>query len=100
MAKKLAEMEAMIQRVPEVPASLKKSQPGSYVDFLFVDSIALIEIPMKFSFPNMKLCDGTTYPTYHISSYKQHMFIATIPHEHQESCMCKSFGFSLTKQTL
>ena len=100
MVKKLVEMEAMIQRIPEVPTPLKKSQPYSYVDSMFVDSIALIEIPKKFSFPNIKLYDGTTDPIDHIASYKQCMFTATIPCEHQESCMYKSFGSSLTRTTL
>ena len=70
MAKKLEEMEAMIQRILGVPNSLKKSQPDSYADSSFINSIALVEIPKKFSFPNMKLYDGTTDPTNHIASYK------------------------------
>lgn len=68
MAKKLAEMEAMIQRIPRVPTLLKKSQPHSYANFPFVESIALVEMPGKFSFPNIKLYDGTTYPTYYNAS--------------------------------
>ena len=69
MAKSLAEMEAMIHRIPGVPIRLGKSQLHSYVESLFVDSIALVEMPNKFSFPNTKLYDGTTYPTVHIPSY-------------------------------
>ena len=70
MAKRFVEMEAMIQKIPGVPAPIKKSLPHSYVDSPFVDSIALIEMPKKFSFPNMKMYDGTTDPTDHIASYK------------------------------
>ena len=77
VAKRFAEMEAMIQRIPRVPTPLKKSLSRSYADSLFVDSIALVEIPKKFSFPNSKLYDGTTDPTDHIASYKQRMFTAT-----------------------
>ena len=78
MAKRFAEMEALIQKIPRVPAPIKKSLPHSYADSPFVDFIALIEMPRKFSFPNMKMYDGTTDPTDHIASYKQRMFTAAI----------------------
>ena len=100
MAKRQAEMEAMIQWISGVPTPLKKNQPNSYADFLFVNSIALVEMPKNFSFPNMKLYDGAIYPTDHIASYKQRMFTTAIPCEHMESCMCKSFGSSLTRLDL
>ena len=64
----------MIQKIPGVPAPIKKSLPHSYADSPFVDSIALIEMPKKFSFPNMKMYDGTTNPTNYIASYKQSPF--------------------------
>ncbi|KAL5564706.1 hypothetical protein UlMin_027870 [Ulmus minor] len=82
-------MEALIQKIPGVPAPIKKSLPHSYADSPFVDSIALVEMPRKFSFPNMKIYDGTTDPTDHIASYKQRMFTAAIPREQREACMCK-----------
>ena len=88
-------MEAMIQRIPGVLIPLKKSLSHSYADSPFMDSIALVEMPKKLSFPNMKKYDGTTDPTDHIASYKQCMFIAAIPHEQREACMCKSFSSSL-----
>ena len=81
VAKRFAEMEALIQKIPGVPAPIKKSLPHSYADSPFVDSIALIEMPRKFSFPNMKMYDGTTDPMDHIASYKQRMFTAAIPRE-------------------
>ena len=37
-------------------------------------------MPKKFCFPSMKLYDGTTDPTYHITSYKQRMFTTTRSH--------------------
>ena len=95
VAKRFAEMEALIQKIPGLPAPIKKSLPHSYADSPFVDSIALIEMPRKFSFPNMKMYDGTTDPTDHIASYKQQMFTAAIPREQREACMCKSFGSCL-----
>ena len=70
MVNRLAEMQVIIQRIPGVPTPLKKSQPDSYIDSPFIDVIALIEMSKNFSFPNMKLFDGTTDPTDHITSYK------------------------------
>ena len=68
MANKLAEMEAMIQWILGVPTPLRKSLPHSYVDSPFIDSIALVEMPKKFHFHNMKSYDCTTDPTDHIAS--------------------------------
>ena len=93
--KRLAKMEAMIQKIPGFPTYLKMSQPNSYADSLFIDAITLIEMPKKFSFPNMKFYDGTTNPTNHIVSYKQSMFTTSISRDLREACMCKSFGSSL-----
>ena len=87
VAKRFAEMEALVQKILGVPAPIKKSLPHSYADSPFVDSIALIEMPRKFSFPNMKMYDGTTDPTDHIASYKQRMFIVAISREQHEACM-------------
>ena len=70
MAKRFVEMEAMIQRIPGVLIPIKKSLAHSYVDSPFVDSIALIKMPKKFSFSNMKIYDDTTNPMDHIASYK------------------------------
>lgn len=88
-------MEALIQKIPGVPVPTKKSLPHSYVDSPFVDSIALIKMPRKFSFLNMKMYDSTNDPIDHIAYYKQRMFTAAIPLEQREACMCKSFSFSL-----
>ena len=92
VGKRFAEMEAMIQRIPGVPTRLKKSLPHSYVDSPFVDSITLVDMPKKFSFPNMKMYDDTTNPTDHITSYKQRIFTVAILYEQREACMYKSFG--------
>ena len=46
--KKFAEIEALIQRIPGVPAPIKKSAPSCYVDSPFVDEIALVEMPKSF----------------------------------------------------
>ena len=70
VVKQFTKMEALIQKILGVPTPIKKSLPHSYADSPFVDSIALIEMPKKFSFPNMKMYDGMTNPTDHITSYK------------------------------
>ena len=49
----------------------------------------------KFSFPNMKLYNGTTDPTDHIASYKRRMLTTSISRNLQEARMCKNFGSSL-----
>ena len=94
MAKKLAEMEAMIQRILGVLAPIKKSLPQSYADSPFVDSNALIEMPRKFTFSNMKLFDGTSDPDDHITSYKQRMFAAAIPHDLSKATCVKGLGLA------
>ena len=88
-------MESMIQQIPGVPTPLRKSQPNSYADSPFTDALALVEMPRKFTFPNMKTYDGTTDPMDHITSYKQRMFTTVIPRDLWEVCMCKIFGSSL-----
>ncbi|KAM6583535.1 hypothetical protein CsatB_010537 [Cannabis sativa] len=95
LARKLAEMEALIQRIPGMPAPIKKSAASCYADSPFVDEIALVEMPKKFSFPNMKMFDGTSDPDDHIAQYRQRMFTVAIPRDMREACMCKGFGSSL-----
>ncbi|KAK1563896.1 hypothetical protein Q3G72_034840 [Acer saccharum] len=93
-------MEALIQRIPGVPAPIKKSTANSFTDSPFVDAIALIEMPRKFNFPNIKQYEGTTDPDDHIAQYKQRMFTAAIPRDLREACMCKAFGSSLSGSAL
>ena len=71
--KKFIEIEALIQQILGVPTPIKKSAPSCYADSLFVDEIALVEMPQKFSFPNMKLYNGTSDPDDHIAQYHQRM---------------------------
>ncbi|KAL5752018.1 hypothetical protein ACOSQ2_022525 [Xanthoceras sorbifolium] len=68
-------MEALIQRIPRVPAPIKKSTINSFTDSPFVDAIALVEMPRKFNFPNMKPYDGTTDPDDHIAQYRQRILL-------------------------
>ncbi|KAK0603081.1 hypothetical protein LWI29_001207 [Acer saccharum] len=99
-SRRFTEMEALIQRIPGVPAPIKKSTANSFADSPFVDAIALMEMPKKFNFPNMKQYEGTTDPDDHIAQYKQRMFTAAIPRDLREACMCKAFGSSLSGPAL
>ena len=74
---------------------IKKIFVNSYVDSPFTDNIALMAMPRKFNFRNMKLYAGTIDPDDHITLYKQRMFTTTIPRYLREACMCNGFGSSL-----
>ena len=63
-------MEDLIRRVPGMSAPIKKISINSYVDSPFTDNIALVEMPYKLSFPNMKLYDETSDSNDHIAQYK------------------------------
>ena len=80
--------------------SIKKSFVNSYANYPFIDNIVLVEMPLKFSFPNMKLYDETSNLDNHITQYKQHMFTTGIPRDMREVCMCKGFCLSLICLTL
>uniref|UniRef100_A0A803PUF5 Uncharacterized protein n=1 Tax=Cannabis sativa TaxID=3483 RepID=A0A803PUF5_CANSA len=69
VTRKLEGMETMIHRIPRVLAPIKKSLPSSFTDSPLMDAIALVEMPKKFIFPSMKMCDRTTGPNDHIASY-------------------------------
>lgn len=58
------------QLFPIVPTPIKKSSTNSLANSPFVDSIALVKMSRKFSFPNMKIYDGTIDPDDHIAQYK------------------------------
>lgn len=59
--KKLREVRDLYQSIPKVPKPMEKATPTSYADSSFSDDIALIEIPKRFTVPNMKSYDGTTH---------------------------------------
>ena len=52
-------------------------------------------MPRKFSFPNIKMYDGTSDPDDHIAQYKQRMLAVALPREFREATMCKGFGLTL-----
>ena len=100
LLRRLNEMEDLIKRIPGMPTPIKKSSVNLYVDSPFTDNIALVEMPQKFGFSNIKLYNRTTDPDDHIAQYKQRMFTTAIPRDMREACMCKGFRSSLIELAL
>ncbi|KAF3560073.1 hypothetical protein F2Q69_00013508 [Brassica cretica] len=100
-SKKLDAMQSMVERLPGVAPLIRKSSLGSYADTPFTENIALIEMARKFSFPNIKIYDGTGDPDNHIAQYKQRMLAVALPREFRKATtMCKGFGSTLIGPTL
>lgn len=76
-----------------------RSPPDSYDDNTF-NVKALIEMPMKFSFPNMRKYNGTGDPDNHIAMYKKRMLTLKIHKELKKAIMCKGFCSTLGGPTL
>ncbi|KAF2567714.1 hypothetical protein F2Q68_00025311 [Brassica cretica] len=66
---------SLIERLPGVAPSIKRSSLGSYADTPFADDINLIEIPRKLSFPT-------------ISAYKRRMFRDGDLYKELTKCQC------------
>ncbi|XP_056854581.1 uncharacterized protein LOC130504029 [Raphanus sativus] len=90
----------MVERLPGVALPIRRSNQGSYSDTPFVEEIASVEMPQKFSFPSIKMYEGTGDPDNHIAQYKQHMLAVAIPRDAREATMCKGFGSTLTGPAL
>ena len=65
------------------------SKPDSYADNPFTDEITLNEMPMKFSFPNIKAYDGTSDQDDHVAQYRQRMLDVALPKESREATCAK-----------
>ena len=63
-------MQFMVKRLLGVAPPIRRSNPDSYTDTPFAEEIASVEKPRKFSFPNIKMYDGTGDPDDHIAQYK------------------------------
>ncbi|KAF3600894.1 hypothetical protein F2Q69_00035616 [Brassica cretica] len=75
--------------------SVATSNPDSYADTPFAEEIVSVEMPRKFSFPSIKMYDGTGKPDDNIAQYKQRMLAVALPKESCEATMCKGFGSTL-----
>ncbi|KAF3586277.1 hypothetical protein F2Q69_00029721 [Brassica cretica] len=88
-------MQSMVERLPGVAPPIRRSNLDSYADTPFVEGIASVEMPRKFSFPSIKMYDGTGDPDDHIAQYKQWRLAVALPKESREATMCKGFGSTL-----
>ncbi|KAK9723640.1 hypothetical protein RND81_05G014900 [Saponaria officinalis] len=95
MMQEIQRLNEKIVKIPGIPDPLKEVSPDSFADSPFADSIALKEIPKKFTVPGMRLYDGTTDPQDYIAQYKQRMLTIPIPRDLREACLCKGFGSTL-----
>uniref|UniRef100_A0A0D3A8S2 Retrotransposon gag domain-containing protein n=1 Tax=Brassica oleracea var. oleracea TaxID=109376 RepID=A0A0D3A8S2_BRAOL len=94
-SKRFDAMQSMVGRLPGVAPPIRRSNPDSYADSPFVKGITSVKMPRKFSFPNIKMYDGTGDPDDHIAQYKQRMLAVVLPKESREATMCKGFGSTL-----
>uniref|UniRef100_A0A0D3D2W1 Retrotransposon gag domain-containing protein n=1 Tax=Brassica oleracea var. oleracea TaxID=109376 RepID=A0A0D3D2W1_BRAOL len=82
------------RKAPRGSSPIRKSNSNSYADTPFTDEITLIEMPRKFSFPNINAYDGTSDPDDHVAQYIQRMLAVALLKESHEATMC--YGFSST----
>ncbi|XP_009145112.2 uncharacterized protein LOC103868802 [Brassica rapa] len=94
-SKRFDAMQSMVERLPGVAPPIHRSNPDSFTDTPFAEEIASVEMPQKFSFPSIKMYDGTEDPDDHIAQYKQRMVAVVLPKESREATMCKGFGSTL-----
>ena len=67
----LQQIMTMINTIPGVPTPIKEASLDSYADSPYADPFDAIDIPKRFSPPNMPMYDGTTDPREHILTYKR-----------------------------
>ncbi|KAF2555082.1 hypothetical protein F2Q68_00017396 [Brassica cretica] len=94
-SKRFDAMQSKVERLPGVAPPIRRSNPDSYADTPSVEEIASIEMPRKFSFPSIKMYDGTGDPDDKIAQYQQRMLAVALPMESLEATMCKGFGSTL-----
>uniref|UniRef100_A0A0D3BVB9 Retrotransposon gag domain-containing protein n=1 Tax=Brassica oleracea var. oleracea TaxID=109376 RepID=A0A0D3BVB9_BRAOL len=100
-SKRFDAMQSMEERLPGVaPPPIQRSNPDSYADTPFLEGIASVEMPSKFSFPSIKMYDGTGDPDDNIAQYKQRMLAVALPIESREATICKGFGSTLIRPAL
>uniref|UniRef100_A0A0D3CHC4 Uncharacterized protein n=1 Tax=Brassica oleracea var. oleracea TaxID=109376 RepID=A0A0D3CHC4_BRAOL len=66
-SKRFDAMQSMVERLPGEAPPIRRSNPDSYADTPFGEEIASVEMPRKFSFPSIKMYDGTGDPDDHIA---------------------------------
>ncbi|XP_021770754.1 uncharacterized protein LOC110734941 [Chenopodium quinoa] len=96
----LKTIEAKIAKIPGMPKPMEEEAADGYIESPFSEEIAMVEVPKRFSTPNMTMYDGTTDPDEHVSLYKQKMMTNSIPRDIREAIMCKGFGATLSGPAL
>ncbi|XP_021753659.1 uncharacterized protein LOC110719055 [Chenopodium quinoa] len=92
----LKTIEAKIAEIPGMPKPMEEEAADGYIESPFSKEIAMVEVPKRFSTPNMTMYDGTTDPDEHVSLYKKKMITSSIPRDIREAIMCKGFGATLS----
>ncbi|XP_021721365.1 uncharacterized protein LOC110688923 [Chenopodium quinoa] len=92
----LKAIEAKIAKIPGMPKPMEEEVADGYIESPFSEEIAMVEVPKRFSTPNMTMYDGTTDPDEHVSLYKQKMMTSSIPRDIREPIMCKGFGATIS----
>ncbi|KAJ9566427.1 hypothetical protein OSB04_002393 [Centaurea solstitialis] len=94
-------MLAILAKLPGAAVAVEVEPKTGYQASPYVDEIALVDIPKKYSIPAFTTkYSGITNPVEHDAQYKQLMWTASILIHYQEVCMCKSFGSTLTVAAL
>ncbi|XP_021733296.1 uncharacterized protein LOC110700116 [Chenopodium quinoa] len=96
----LKAFEAKIAKIPGVPKPMEEEAADGYIESPFSEEIAMVEVPKRFSTPNMAMYDGTTDPDEHVSLYMQKMMTSSIPRDIKKAIMCKGFGATLSGPAL
>ncbi|XP_021714757.1 uncharacterized protein LOC110682741 [Chenopodium quinoa] len=96
----LKTIEAKIAKIPGMPKPMEEEAADGYIESPFSEEIAMVEVPKRFSTPNMTMYNGTTDPDEHVSLYKQKMITSSIPRDIREAIMCKGFGATLSGPAL
>ena len=92
--------EMIMSRLPGVRLPIRKSRAGAISDTPFMESIVTVELPRKFSPPEMKQYDGSTDLDDHVIHYKYKMMSTGFSPSQWEAGMCRCFGETLVGPAL
>lgn len=87
-------IRSMVERLMGVAPSIQRSDPNSYTDTPYIDEMAFVEMPRKFSFPNMMMYDGTNDPDNPIQATNAH---CNSPKGAKESYHVQGFQINLDR---
>lgn len=71
--KRLKSVDERMERILGVPRPVEEKEDDGYIESPFAESVYVVEIPKRFSIPNMSMYDGTSDPDMLVSLYKQKM---------------------------